>query len=237
MDSSPSIVVLTGAGISAESGISTFRTDNGPGPALWAEHDVDDIATPAGYRRNPELVHDFYRARRRDVAAAEPNAAHLALARLADELEDGVLVVTQNVDDLHERAGLRPGSLLHMHGDLAHGLCPGCGELTAGADYGTECPVCHHNALRPNVVWFGERPHRMGFIERTVSHCDMFIAVGTSGTVYPAANLVGIAAVHGIPTVELNLIPSEASFDTVMQGPASVTVPQLVEMLLRIRAE
>ena len=182
-------------------------------------------------------MNDFYRARRRDAAAAHPNAAHVALAHLADELGDGVLVVTQNIDDLHERAGLRANSLIHLHGDVAHALCAGCGESIEGAEYGSSCPVCTLGTLRPNVVFFGEHPHRMGDVERAVMHCDMFVAIGTSGSVYPAANLASIAHVHEVPTVELNLAATGGPFDTTIEGPATTTVPQLVEMMLRVRAE
>jgi len=222
------IVVLTGAGISAESGIPTFRTPTGGGPALWAEHDVEDVATPAGYRRNPHLVHRFYEERREACVAVLPNAAHVALAELAAAPGIDLLVVTQNVDDLHERGGLPAGNLIHMHGALATALCPACGERETGGRFGDHCVVCRIGVLRPDVVWFGERPYDMPRIERAVRRCDLFVAVGTSGEVYPAAGLVNLAAERGARTVELNLERTSGLFDETIVGPATVTVPALV---------
>lgn len=231
MTPTPEVVVLTGAGISAESGIQTFRSA-GPGPALWAEHDVETVATPAGYRRNPELVREFYRARRRDVAAAAPNAAHLALGELGQALGERLLVVTQNVDDLHERGGLPAASLLHMHGQLATALCPACGEREPAGEYGATCVTCQVGTLRPDVVWFGERPYEMGRIERAVTGASLFVSIGTSGDVYPAAGLVDQARAHGVRTIELNLAATSGRFDEVIEGPASRTVPTFVEEVL-----
>jgi NAD-dependent deacetylase len=228
----PHVVILTGAGISAESGIPTFRAPDGDEPALWEEHDIEDVATPAGYRRNPALVNDFYRARRVAAAVAEPNAAHAAIARLGSIIGDQLLVVTQNVDDLHERAGLRDNLLIHMHGSLRTTRCVDCGDRSTGRDYGDTCTVCGGGVLRPDVVWFGERPHEMGRIERSVGEAGMFIAIGTSGEVYPAAGLVDIARVHGVSTVELNLHPTGGQFELALQGPATRTVPTFVDGLI-----
>jgi NAD-dependent deacetylase len=228
----PSIVILTGAGISAESGIQTFR-DNGDGsPALWADHDVEDVATPAGYRRDKNLVHEFYTERRRAAAEALPNAAHEAIGRLGDALGDRLLVATQNVDDLHERGGLDPDLLVHMHGFLRSALCPACGERELDGVFGTLCPVCRIGELRPDVVWFGEHPYQMGRIEQAVERADLFVAIGTSGQVYPAAGLVDIARLAGVSTFELNLHPTHAGFDAVMEGPATVVVPGFVDSLI-----
>ena len=231
-----SIVILTGAGISAESGIQTFRTPDGNGPSLWGEHDVEDVATPHGYRRDPQLVEEFYEARRRDVAAAEPNPAHVALARLAEAYGDDLLVVTQNVDDLHERGGLPEANLIHMHGKLKTALCPGCGEREDGGVFGAKCSTCHIGVLRPDVVWFGEQPYEMGRIERAVQNAGMFVAIGTSGDVYPAAGLVDHARLAGVSTMELNLAPTTGNFDAVMSGPATVTVPLFVDGAIAARA-
>lgn len=225
------IVVLTGAGISAESGLQTFRTPDENGRALWADHDIEDVATPTGYRRNPDLVHDFYRARRADVAAAEPNAAHVALGRLSETLGDQLLLVTQNIDDLHERGGVAPDSLIHMHGQLATALCPACGEREDGADYGVTCTVCGIGVLRPDIVFFGEHPHHTGRIELAVQQADLFIAIGTSGTVYPAAGYVDMAHLYSVDTLELNLTDS-GRFGSSVIGLASETVPSLVHQLL-----
>ncbi|SDH41608.1 NAD-dependent deacylase [Microbacterium sp. 77mftsu3.1] len=226
------ILVLTGAGISAESGIPTFRTPTGAGPALWAGHDVEDVATPDGYRRDPELVHAFYQARRDQVAAATPNAAHTALTRLAEAAGDRLLVVTQNVDDLHERSGLPAENLIHMHGSLADGRCTACYELTPAGVYGATCTTCGIGTLRPNVVWFGEQPMGMPRIERATERADIFIAIGTSGEVYPAAGLVNIATVAGAGTFELNLGRTSEMFQQAFIGPATETVPLLVDGLV-----
>lgn len=221
------VVVLTGAGISAESGVRTFRDAGG----LWEGHDVMDVATPEGFARDPELVLRFYDERRRALPGAAPNAAHLALAELEAELGDDLLVVTQNVDDLHERAGST--RVLHMHGELRRARCTQCaarpswdGDLLGA----TECPSCGRPALRPDVVWFGEYPYGLEEIDRAVSACEMFVAIGTSGSVYPAAAYVAQAASHGARTLELNLVPSEVSnyFDDVRVGPATELVPAWV---------
>ena len=228
------IVVLTGAGISAESGVPTFRDAGG----LWEGHRVEDVATPEGFEADPDLVLRFYDERRRHAASVVPNAAHEALARLEDAIGDDVLVVTQNVDDLHERAGSR--RLVHMHGELRRALCTACGARpeAAGDLIGRPpCPVCGERMLRPDVVWFGEMPYDLDRIEQAVIACDVFVSVGTSGAVYPAAGYVALAAAFGARTVELNLVPSDAvvAFDDVRAGPATAVVPAWVEEVLAAR--
>ena len=224
------IVILTGAGISAESGIDTFRDAGG----LWEQHRVEDVATPEGFARDPDLVLGFYDMRREALAKVEPNAAHHALARLEREWSGGLLLVTQNVDDLHERAGASP---LHMHGELKSALCAACGERTVWdapmADR-PECPACGTRALRPDVVWFGEMPYEMDRIYAALSAADLFVSIGTSGAVYPAAGFVQEAKMGGAKTLELNLEPSEGShwFDDSRHGPAGTLVPQWVEEVL-----
>ena len=231
------IVVLTGAGISAESGIATFRDKGG----LWAKHDINEVATPDAYARNPRKVLDFYNMRRRDVLGAQPNAAHDALARLERDYPSriaggSVLVVTQNVDPLHERAGTR--HLIHMHGELLSAWCKACdGKHTWDADmsHSTRCPGCSTvGRVRPDIVWFGEMPYRMDDIENALSEADLFVSIGTSGNVYPAAGFVQGARHAGAHTVELNLEPSEGAsyFHERRHGPASVIVPAFVDELL-----
>ncbi|GAA3705426.1 NAD-dependent protein deacylase [Zhihengliuella alba] len=228
------IVVLTGAGISAESGIRTFRAADG----LWEEHRPEDVATPEAFDADPDLVHRFYNARRAHLATdgVEPNAAHLALARLEEEYDGDVLIVTQNIDDLHERAGSR--NVLHMHGELLKMTCTSCAsvreawpELTVEA----VCPDCRATGtLRPHVVWFGEMPIGLEEIFEALEHCSVFAAIGTSGNVYPAAGFVHVAAAAGAHTVELNLEPSEvtAGFAEVRLGPAASEVPRWVGEVL-----
>ena len=231
------IVILTGAGISAESGIATFRDKDG----LWAKHDISEVATPEAYARNPAKVQGFYNQRRRDVVNAKPNAAHVALARLEHELPQRapaaeVLVVTQNVDPLHERAGTK--NLIHMHGELLSAWCTACGrkhrweqDLSVGA----ECPECTRTGrLRPDIVWFGEMPYHMDAIGAALDKADLFVSVGTSGNVYPAAGFAAEARAAGAHTVELNLEPSEGAslFHERYHGPASVIVPAFVERVL-----
>ncbi|HLV11287.1 MAG TPA: NAD-dependent deacylase [Trueperaceae bacterium] len=225
------IVVLTGAGISAESGLRTFRDEGG----LWEGHDVRDVATPEAFARDPDLVQRFYDARRRQLREVVPNAAHLALARLEDEGDHDVLLVTQNVDDLHERAGSR--KVLHMHGELLKARCLGCGERVPWHDdlvHRPPCPRCGRPSLRPDVVWFGEVPHHLDEIQDALWESDVFAAIGTSGLVYPAAGFVRTAAAAGARTVEMNLGASAvaSAFDEVREGPATVTVPAWVDELL-----
>src|SRR3954471_25006293 len=225
------IVILTGAGVSAESGLATFRGPDG----LWEGHRVEDVATPEAFHRDPALVHAFYDARRAKLATVQPNAAHRALARLEAEWPGELLLVTQNVDDLHERAGSR--RLVHMHGALRSALCAACGIRTpweGSLPPETECPNCDMLALRPDIVFFGEMPYQMERIERALADADLFVSIGTSGAVYPAAGFVQTARYHGAATLELNLDPSEGSiwFRESRLGPASVLVPAWVESLL-----
>ncbi|MBX9796532.1 NAD-dependent deacylase [Sphingomonas sp.] len=227
----PSIVILTGAGISAESGIATFR---GPG-GLWEGHRVEDVCTPEALARDPALVHRFYDLRRAALTGVAPNAAHAALARLDAAWPGELLIVTQNVDDLHERAGAR--RLCHMHGALQSALCAACGARHAwhaALPPGSVCGACHAPALRPDIVFFGEIPYQMDVIEAAIAGCDLFVSIGTSGAVYPAAGFVRMAAWHGARTLELNLDPSEGSrsFDENRLGPASQLVPAWVEEML-----
>ncbi|SNS21708.1 NAD-dependent deacylase [Tropicimonas sediminicola] len=225
------IVILTGAGISAESGLGTFRDVGG----IWSQYDLEEVATPEGFARNPALVHDFYNARRANALAAEPNAAHAALARLERDWQGEVVLVTQNIDDLHERAGHQ--RVIHMHGELTGALCAQCGaHWTAPLVMRAEdpCPECGEAATRPDIVWFGEMPYDMDLIERHVISADLFAAIGTSGQVFPAAGFVMHANAAGAETVELNLEPSELSgmFDRRFEGPATEVVPGWVEGLL-----
>jgi len=220
------IVVLTGAGVSAESGLGTFRDRGG----LWTRHDLAEVATPAGFAADPARVHAFYNARRANAAAAAPNAAHLALARLEAA---GALIVTQNVDDLHERAGAR--KVVHMHGRLTGALCASCGarwDAPAVMAVGDACPVCGGGPCRPDIVWFGEVPRHMDRIDAALSVCALFVAIGTSGTVYPAAGFVQEAAAAGARTLEINLERSGGRFDRVIEGPATRVVPDWVAEIL-----
>ncbi len=228
------IVILTGAGISRESGLHTFRDADG----LWAQVRIEDVCTPDAFARDPQRVHDFYNGRRAQLPGVAPNAAHRALARLEHELgrspERELLIVTQNVDDLHERAGSR--RLLHMHGELRRLRCTACGatpDWDAPAGTGTPCPACAATALRPDVVWFGEEPMHMQAISQALMRCDLFVAIGTSGTVYPAAGFVQLASGHA-RTVELNLELSEgwSQFDDSLTGPATELVPAFVDDVL-----
>lgn len=226
MRSSPhSIVVLTGAGISAESGIRTFRATDG----LWEEHRVEDVASPGGYARDPHLVHDFYNQRRRHLQQPEikPNAAHIALAEFEQKFDGDFMLVTQNIDDLHERAGSR--KLLHMHGEMLKICCEYSGQVfeNRGDVFPeTECSCCSRpGGLRPQVVWFGEMPFHMDEIFTALGTCDLFVAIGTSGNVYPAAGFHQAASAAGAKTVELNLERTGGSFSQGRYGPATEVVP------------
>lgn len=225
------IVILTGAGISAESGLGTFRDVDG----LWTKYDLEDVATPEGFARNPSLVLDFYNKRRANCLSATPNAAHEALARLEAEGRLDVLIVTQNIDDLHERAGSR--RLIHMHGELVKQLCGACGDrrrCKADLAPDTPCPACGAPALRPDVVWFGEKPYRMEEIWAALREADLFVSIGTSGEVYPAAAFAQDARRSGAETLELNLGPSSGARDFIdaRYGPATEVVPAWVEEML-----
>jgi NAD-dependent deacetylase len=228
-----SIVILTGAGISSESGVDTFRDKGG----IWSKVDFRDVATPGGFARDPAKVHQFYNARRRGTAGVEPNAAHLALARLERAYPGDVLLVTQNIDDLHERAGSR--NLIHMHGELRRALCGNCGQRCGwpgDMSVDSPCPACHSTGyLRPDVVWFGEMPYQMDRILGSIAACGIFVSIGTSGTVYPAAGFVEDARRAGARTIELNLEPSEGRslFAEARQGRATELVPAFVEEMLR----
>ena len=228
-----SIVVLTGAGISAESGIETFRAAEG----LWANHRVDDVATPEGFARNPQLVYEFYNQRRRQLLTPEisPNAAHSALAKFEHEFDGEFLLVTQNVDNLHERAGSQ--NLIHMHGELLKMRCLNSKlvfDVSEDFDYDTHCRCCRSAGnLRPHVVWFGEMPLQMNRINSALENCDLFVAIGTSGNVYPASGFYQIAKIRKASTVELNLERTGSSFDRHVRGPATECVPQFFESLLR----
>lgn len=229
------IVVLTGAGISAESGIGTFRAAGG----LWEQHRVEDVATPEGFARDPDLVLNFYDMRRAALATVMPNPAHAALARLERKFAGELLLVTQNVDDLHERGGSR--QVLHMHGELKRARCAACGARSrweATLIDRPPCPVCQTCALRPDVVWFGEMPYHMERIYRALERCDLFVSIGTSGAVYPAAGFVQEALAVGARCLELNLEPSDGSrhFHESRHGPAGELVPRWVDEVLS-RAE
>lgn len=226
------IVVLTGAGISAESGVSTFRDSGG----LWEGHDVHQVATPEGFAADPDLVLRFYDERRAGVRAVEPNPAHMALAELEERLGDRLTIVTQNVDDLHERAGSH--NVIHMHGELLRAWCVACdGRYPWREDLATypACPGCGQTRLRPDIVWFGEIPYHMEEIEHRLRRADLFVSIGTSGEVYPAAGFVSAASAFGARTLELNLelTRGSAMFYEARQGPASVIVPEWVEDVLQ----
>jgi len=225
------IVILTGAGISAESGLATFR---GPG-GLWEGHRVEDVCTPEALAHDPELVHRFYDERRAALATVEPNPAHRTLARLDEQWPGQLLIVTQNVDDLHERAGAE--RLIHMHGELESALCVACGERLPWKGRlppGTACGACDSLAMRPDIVFFGEMPYRMDEIYAALRSCDLFVSIGTSGAVYPAAGFVETARAVGADTLEMNLDPSLGSsmFNESRLGPAGELVPAWVDKVL-----
>jgi len=226
------IVILTGAGISAESGLATFRGPDG----LWEGHRVEDVCTPHALATDPETVHRFYDDRRAALALVEPNAAHRALARLDAQWPGELMIVTQNVDDLHERAGAR--RLIHMHGELLSALCAACGDRGPWAGRlppGTACGACDALGLRPDIVFFGEMPYQMEAIDAAVRACDLFVSIGTSGAVYPAAGFVQTARHAGAATLEMNLEPSAGSayFAETRIGPAGMLVPAWVETVLQ----
>ncbi len=226
----PKVVILTGAGISAESGIKTFRAGDG----LWEKHRVEDVATPEGFARDPALVQAFYNTRRRQLQQPDiqPNSAHLALAELETLLGDHLLIVTQNIDNLHERAG--NSNVIHMHGELLKVRCSQSGQTqqwNGDLTPGDRCHCCQFPApLRPHIVWFGEMPLHMDHIYQAIAEADYFLAIGTSGQVYPAAGFVHEARIQGAYTIEFNLAPSQISeeFDEKVYGPASKVVADWV---------
>ena len=229
----PNIVILTGAGISAESGLKTFRDNDG----LWENHRVEEVATPEAFEQNPSLVYRFYNARRVQLQQDDvnPNAAHEALAKLEKAFGSNLMLVTQNVDDLHERGGSQ--SVYHMHGKLLSARCAISQQTfdwSDSFDHTTKCPCCNRVTLRPDIVWFGEMPMYMEEIYDALSKADVFIAIGTSGNVYPAAGFVQIAKESGAHTIEANLEPgvTNALFDESLTGPASHIVPQWVDQLM-----
>ncbi|MEG3163105.1 NAD-dependent deacylase [Sphingomonas sp. PB2P19] len=238
------IVILTGAGVSAESGIPTFRSKSGV--THWDVYEnnlvpksyrVEDVCTPEALARDPALVHRFYDGRRAALGGVAPNAAHAALARLDAAWPGELLIVTQNVDDLHERAGAR--RVLHMHGELPSALCAACGareDWTGSLPPGSVCGTCGAAALRPDIVFFGEMPYAMERIEAALAKCDLFVSIGTSGAVYPAAGFVQTAGWHGARTLEMNLDPSMGSvfFEETRIGAAGVLVPDWVEEVLAV---
>jgi len=222
-----SIVVLTGAGISRESGLHTFRDADG----IWSTVNVEDVATPEAFRRDPVRVHGFYNARRRGLLekSVRPNAAHVALAEFEARWPGEFLLVTQNIDDLHDRAGSR--NLVHMHGELCKALCLRCGNVMPWREnlsIDLACPACAEiGFMRPHVVWFGEMPLEMERTYTALESCGLFVSIGTSGNVYPAAGFVETARMAGARTVELNLEPSEGAtlFEEAVYGPAGTIVP------------
>ncbi|MCP2366000.1 NAD-dependent deacetylase [Agromyces flavus] len=227
----PRLVVLTGAGISAESGVPTFRDAGG----LWEGHRVEDVATPEAFERDPDTVQRFYDARRRAVASVAPNPAHAALAHLEARLGDDLLLVTQNIDDLHERAG--SVRVRHMHGEIGRASCLACGsrvDVPGDLADAPPCPVCGERMLRPDVVWFGEMPYWLDDIDAALVACERFVAIGTSGAVHPAAGFVLTASAFGAATLELNLAESEITpfFSESRLGRATVLVPQWVDEVL-----
>ena len=234
MNLSSNIVVLTGAGISADSGVPTFRDSGG----IWAKYDYREVATSEGYAANPALVHEFYNLRRAGLKDVKPNPAHKALADLEEAMAEAggsLTLVTQNVDDLHERGGSK--SVWHMHGELTKVRCTSCGDVRAwlhDLSLKSECPACRAvGTLRPHIVWFGEMPMLMDEIAEAIAVADQFVSIGTSGSVYPAAGFVSEARSLGIPCMEINLEPSENAylFDTAFYGPAAEQVPLWVDRL------
>jgi len=230
-----SVLVLTGAGISAESGLKTFRDNNG----LWENHAVEEVATPEAFSANPDLVHRFYNIRRAQlVDEASPNKAHHALAEFEKNFPGQFTLITQNVDDLHERAG--SSNILHMHGELLKVRCRVTGNVfnrSTAIDKKELCDCCGHPGnLRPHIVWFGEIPFFMDEIYDSLAACDLFIAIGTSGNVYPAAGFQQMARQGGAHTVELNLEPSLGAsfFHEQHYGPATDVVPKYFEQLLTV---
>jgi len=226
------IVILTGAGISAESGIQTFRDAGG----LWEDHPVEQVATPEGFAADPALVHRFYNLRRAALSTVQPNAAHTALGDLQRDYAGRVTLITQNVDDLHERGG--SSGVIHMHGELLSAFCTAClhrWRQDEDLSVTTSCQACQtEGGPRPDIVWFGEMPYDMDRIETALQSCDLFVSIGTSGAVYPAAGFVQLAHAYGAQTLELNLEPSQGSnlFSETRHGLATQLVPAWTASLL-----
>jgi NAD-dependent deacetylase len=227
-----SIVVLTGAGISAESGIKTFRAADG----LWEDHPVEEVATPEGFERNPQLVYEFYNQRRRQLLGDDikPNPAHSALAKFEHDFDGAFLLVTQNIDNLHERAGSQ--KLVHMHGEILKMRCQNSQlvfDIREDLGFDTNCRCCRSAGnLRPHIVWFGEMPMHMNQINKALENCDLFVSIGTSGNVYPASGFYQTAKIRRANTVELNLDATGSNFDEHRYGPASAVVPKFFEEIL-----
>lgn len=228
------VVVLTGAGISAESGIPVFRSEDG----LWEKHRIEDVATYDGYERDKTLVHNFYNTMRQSIKTKQPNDGHLALTKLQQGLEEKggkLTLITQNIDDLHEKA--QSHDIIHMHGQLNSIWCEHCDArfpFFEDSSVDSVCPKCGHKALRPDIVWFGEMPYQTDEIMEALHQCDLFLAVGTSGVVYPAAGFVNVVRMRGKPCLEFNLEPSavQSSFTLGFYGKASQTLTKFVDYLL-----
>ncbi len=228
-----SVVVLTGAGISAESGIETFRAADG----LWANHRIEEVATPEAFERNPQLVYQFYNTRRQQLLAEHirPNAAHTALAKFEHDFDGEFTLVTQNIDNLHERAG--SSQVLHMHGELLKMRCLNSKlvfDIRDDFDFDSSCRCCRSPGnLRPHIVWFGEMPFHMHEINQALEGCDLFVSIGTSGNVYPASGFYQTAKIHRAHTVELNLEQTGSTFDEHFYGPATHIVPHFFDRMLQ----
>ena len=233
MSTYKNIVILTGAGISAESGLATFRASNG----LWNNHKVEDVATIEAFERNPAYVHEFYNELKKELVKAKPNQAHLAITRLQKEYDANISVVTQNVDTLHEKAGNQ--NIYHIHGQINQAVCLNCGKIleTFGdVDTETVCPHCHiAGMMKPNIVFFGENLLCMDKVDRLLSECDLFLSIGTSGVVFPAASFVQIAKYNNAKTYEFNLESTSNNyyFDHHVYGPAGTTLPAFVDEMIR----
>ncbi len=233
MSTYKNIVILTGAGISAESGLATFRASNG----LWNNHKVEDVATIEAFERNPAYVHEFYNELKKELVKAKPNKAHLAITRLQKEYDANISVVTQNVDTLHEKAGNQ--NIYHIHGQINQAVCLNCGrilETFGDIDTETVCPHCHiAGMMKPNIVFFGENLLCMDKVDRLLSECDLFLSIGTSGVVFPAASFVQIAKYNNAKTYEFNLEPTSNNyfFDHHIYGPAGTTLPAFVDEMIK----
>lgn len=228
------IIILTGAGISADSGVATFRDEGG----IWSQYDIEDVATPQAFERDPKLVNEFYNARRAQILEVAPNPAHYALARLQKELPGEALIITQNVDDLHERAGSPPEKLIHMHGELLRSRCAHCGDERPNPEPlspDQACAACGRTGgMRPAVVWFHEMPLMLDEIYFAMTQAKAFVSIGTSGHVYPAAGFVAAAKEAGMTTMELNLEATSPHFDEARLGRAAEIVPSWVDEMLGV---